>query len=303
MGCLWAARLKRGGTDVCLLLRNSQALHAYQQCSHVLLQTIEGETLRCPLPAETTASSGRIDRLLLTTKAIDAESALATVEHRLHDNSRIVLLHNGIEVQQEITRRLGGHRVFCLSTSHGAWLRAAFDVCHAGVGASWLGCLQEGQEGMARQLVDELDSAGLDLQYDPDIRLRLWQKLAINCAINGLTVLHDCRNGELLATPERRQQLQELCREIESLYAGIPEAPALTALYERVRGVLQATAENVSSSLQDARRGRPGEWPVLNGPLIRLATRYGLPCPENRALADMLESRPSSHFHGFRHGD
>lgn len=303
MGCLWAARLNLGGTDVRLLLRDEQTLQQYRKRGHVQLQTIAGENLHCPLPAATTAGNGRIDRLLLATKAIDAESALADVEQRLDADSRIVLLHNGIEVQQQITRRLGGHRVFCLSTSHGAWLRDAFEVCHAGVGASWLGCLQNGQESMARQLVAELASAGLDLQYDPDIKLRLWQKLAINCAINGLTVLHECRNGELLATPQRRQQLQRLCREIESLYAGIPEAPVLTELDERVRSVLQATANNVSSSLQDARRGRPGEWPVLNGHLIRLATEYELPCPENRALAGMLESRPSSHFHGSRHSD
>jgi 2-dehydropantoate 2-reductase len=35
-------------------------------------------------------------------------------------------------------------------------------------------------------------------QWSTDILTRLWRKLALNCAINPLTVLHDCQNGGLL---------------------------------------------------------------------------------------------------------
>ena len=47
-----------------------------------------------------------------------------------------------------------------------------------------------------------------------DILSRLWRKLALNCAINPLTVLHDCRNGGL---SEHHCEVATLCAELAEL--------------------------------------------------------------------------------------
>jgi 2-dehydropantoate 2-reductase len=43
--------------------------------------------------------------------------------------------------------------------------------------------------------LEDLHAAGIPHEWSTDILTRLWRKLALNCAINPLTVLHDCRNG------------------------------------------------------------------------------------------------------------
>ena len=108
------------------------------------------------------------------------------------------------------------------------------------------------------------------LRYDANIEQRLWRKFAINCAINALTVIHDCRNGELLDGSRRQQQLRALCEEIGFV---------LEALSRR----------NLSSTLQDVRRGRSTELPHLNGYLISLAESADIPAPRNIALMADIE--------------
>lgn len=238
-----------------------------------------------------------INNLLVATKAHDTLHAIKSVVARLRPDSRIVLLQNGLKVQREISRRFGPGRVFCLSTSHGAWLRAPFDVVHAGAGDAWLGQLVPDATGTPEQLqtlLGMLPAQQLGIRIDSNISDRLWRKLAINCAVNALTVIHDCRNGELLQIPEAKQTLSALCAEISMLMHAIADAPAIGDLQSQVAQVLTVTADNLSSTLQDIRRGRQTEISHLNGYLCELAAQHHLPCPINKDVLQqmrVIESR------------
>lgn len=228
-----------------------------------------------------------IDNLLIATKAQDTAPALESVASNLSQNARIVLLQNGLKVQQDISERFGAGRVFCLTTSHGAWLRAPFDVVHAGEGEAWLGQLGGADADAAshlQSLLRLLPTQQLNIKADNNISLRLWHKLAINCAVNALTVIHDCRNGELLRLPGASAMLASLCEEISTLLREIPDAPDIIDLQSRVHHVLSVTADNVSSTLQDIRGGRRTEIDHLNGYLVELAEQHHLPCPLNKAV-------------------
>ncbi|MFT7914881.1 ketopantoate reductase C-terminal domain-containing protein, partial [Salmonella enterica] len=63
--------------------------------------------------------------------------------------------------------------------------------------------------GAAPAWLSELNLAGIAQTWSTEILSRLWRKLALNCAINPLTVLHDCRNGELLQHPGQLAALSE----------------------------------------------------------------------------------------------
>jgi len=292
MGCLWAARLWQRGLPVTLILRDDQSLEQYRQGGGISLEQY-GMHSRLAIPAQSASTEqGRIHRLILATKAQDALAALKSLQHRLLSDTLIVLLQNGLAVQEAITEAFGDYRVFCLSTSHGAWMRDNFHVVHAGFGKAWLGTLAPvGDPGMARKVLSLLPAESMAVEFDPHIARRLWLKLAINCAINALTVVHDCRNGELLLRDEARQDLMLLTAEIEWLYEQLPQAPVITPLQPQVEQVLRDTADNLSSTLQDHRRGRPTEIAFLNGHLCELAVARALPCPENRRVLQMLQAR------------
>lgn len=299
MGCLWSAYLyehmkrSRSG-DVELLLRDQQALQNYP--GHITVEhagqaqqfTIAGhnaDTLTCT-----------VNHLLVTTKAQHVIPAIESIAAHITDQTVIVLLQNGLKVQREITERFGNHRVWCISTSHGAWLKAPAHVVHAGIGNAWLGQLNA-LEPVATEVTDLLNLlpvGPLNIRHDPDIQSRLWQKLAINCAINALTVIHDCPNGELLSRPEAKMQLMALAEEIMGLLVHIPEAPAMPDLPGQIQLVLQQTSANISSTLQDIRRGRSTEIQHLNGYLCELADKNALPCLLNRQMLIAVQRRESA---------
>jgi 2-dehydropantoate 2-reductase len=295
MGCLWAARLWQRSQlpdqpNVTLLLRDGRAVAEYLRTGAIVLHAGTGK-FSCPVNAIDIGSiRGRISNLLVATKAQHVESALQSIAHALTADSRIVLLQNGLRSQHLISARYGAQRVYCLSTSHGAWLHAPYQVVHAGFGAAWLGQFHQ-FPGNIKSLLDQLPAQEMNIRHDPDINNRLWHKFAINCAVNALTVVHNCRNGELQTIPAAREQLIKLCAEITRIFAAAPEAPPLDNLLASVDEVLRATSSNYSSTLQDVRNGKVTEIADLNGYLVELAQQYDCPAPLNIALTRAVLSK------------
>ncbi len=292
MGSLWAARLWQrsqlpGKPDVTLVLRNSLAVAEYRNAGGIVLH--EGtEQFSCPVsPCEADTIRGGITDLLVATKSQHVESALQSVSHALTPETRIVLLQNGLRSQHLISSRYGIQRVYCLSTSHGAWLHSPYQVVHAGFGATWLGQFEHYPDKITMML-ECLPAEAMKIRHDPDIGNRLWHKFAINCAVNALTVVYGCSNGELLTIPAARQQLIQLCAEIEQIFAAIPEAPPLDNLLGAVDEVLRATFSNYSSTLQDVRKGKVTEIADLNGYLVELAQQHGCAATMNTALINAV---------------
>ncbi|MDP2128026.1 MAG: 2-dehydropantoate 2-reductase [Pseudohongiella sp.] len=305
MGCLWSVAMTQHlesvlAQPVTLLLRDDNAVNFYP--GKVTVEHSSGTTDRSvelTLPAmsvnDTSHGAFKIKRLLVACKAQDADAALASVAAMLDEQAIIVLLQNGLKFQQQLSLARPPGTVFCLSTSFGAWQREPFHVVAAGGGESWLGHLREESSPILQrsqlQLLSELPDVAMNIRIDDDMQRRLWEKLAVNCAINGLTVIYNCRNGELLTRPAAREHCQRLCTEISTLMQGIALAPDMPELWQRVQQVAQATALNVSSTLQDVRRGKHTEIEHLNGYLIELADRHRLPCPLNQqVVAAVLES-------------
>jgi 2-dehydropantoate 2-reductase len=289
MGCLWAARLAQHGATVTLLLRGAGDLRRHAEAGSQITLEEDGELQRIPVQAQIAADvTMPIQQLLIATKAQDVDAALASVRHAIAPHTRIVLLQNGIKAQRQASAEFGAQRVYCLSTSQGAWVRAPLHVVHAGSGETWLGQLGHA-DSLDPALLQSLPVAATGIRTDPNIEARLWRKLAINCAVNALTVIYDCRNGELLTHPQARIDLLALCAEIESLYAALPEPPTLHDLVSQVDAVLTATAQNFSSTLQDFRRGKVSELSQLNGYLCELARSHRLDCSVNEAIVQRLD--------------
>ncbi|WAC43114.1 putative 2-dehydropantoate 2-reductase [Pseudomonas sp. SL4(2022)] len=281
LGTLWATRLARAGLPVQLILRDSTRLHGYQQAGGLTLIE-QGQPQHYPIAAQTPDHRQPIQRLLLACKAYDAATAVAQLAHRLVPGADILLLQNGLGSQDEVARAAPQARCIFASSTEGAFRQADFQVVFAGHGHTWIG------DPLNMQPPDwlaDLHQAGIAHDWSLDILSRLWRKLALNCAINPLTVLQDCRNGQLREHPA---QLACLTDELVELLQRCGQSNAAEGLYDDVLRVIQATAMNYSSMHQDASQGRRTEIAYLLGYACQAAQRHQLPLPHLQALHAQL---------------
>jgi 2-dehydropantoate 2-reductase len=54
------------------------------------------------------------------------------------------------------------------------------------------------------------------------------------------------------------------------------------------------SSTNVASMLQDLRNGKPTEIEYMNGAIAALGVARGIPCPVNRALAEIIKAMERS---------
>ena len=283
LGGLWAARLALAGLPVRLLLRDRQRLAQYAAAGGLTFEQ-DGRRQTLPLPAQALEAREPIHRLLLASKAYDAAAAARSLAPRLAMDAEVILLQNGLGSQDEVAALLPQARCIFASSTEGAFRRADFHVVFAGSGHTWLGTLPPSPPP---GWLGELAQAGIPASWTADILARLWRKLALNCAINPLTVLHGCRNGGLQAHAD---EVAALCGELAELLVASGQAEAAAGLQAEVAKVIAATAANYSSMYQDVAAGRRTEIAYLLGHACREAERLQLALPRLQALGARLRA-------------
>lgn len=286
LGLLWAGRCARAGVDCRLILRTEQAVADWQARDNRLLLEQNGQIWEFSVPCEQAAVGQQpIHTLVVATKAWAVAGALESLAPRLHEHSQLLLLQNGLGSQQTVSQRFPSQRVLYASVTDGAWKRAANHVVWAGAGQTLIG---DPQQQPAPDWLELLTRAEINWQWQPDILSVLWLKLAINCAINPISALHDCPNGEV---PERAgTSFTVLLAELHALLASEGVQLPLAELRQRVFEVIQATASNSSSMRQDLHAGRRTEIDFILGHAYRTARRAGLATPVLDSLYRQLQA-------------
>ena len=275
LGSLWAARLARAGLPVRLILRNQARVETYQHSGAITLIE-QGHASQITLAAQTPDAAEPIQRPLLTCKAYAAEAAIEPLAPRINAGAEVRLLQNGLGSQAAVAKQLPHCRCILLSSTEGAYREADWRVVFAGQGQNWLG---DPLTSTPPSCLSDLALAGIPHQWSPEIDLRLWRKLALNCAINPLSVLHGCRNGGLLV---HQDEVRALCAELSQLLQHAGYAP--DALANEALQVIQATANNYSSMQQDVQRRQRTEISYLLGYACAESTRLGLHLPRLHQL-------------------
>lgn len=288
VGCLFAARLERAGIDVSLLLRSPEREQQLNlNANRISLQ--DGDRVEeVPMQAELIEDGNPISHLLVTTKAYDSASALESIALRLLPGAQILLLQNGYGHQQEIARRFFAWPVWAGITTSGVRRLSPFQLKLAGQGETRIGPLNP-----AAVQYGTLPDGWQQLEHPviaTDIERALWQKLAINAAINPLTALLGRPNGALLE-PQYLPQLTGVCREIEAVASACGQTLFDTPLLEQVLKVARDTAENRSSMLEDFSAGRATEIEQITGFLCAEADRQRVATPLNRELLNAVVYR------------
>ena len=306
IGGLFAARLSRTA-DICLLSRtvpdsSAKPFQALVLQGSDLPGTTElvhpGTTglvhpsitglVHVELPCESVSGTTPIDHLFLTTKSYDAVAALDSVRHRLTSHSQIYLFQNGLGSQVTLLQRYPELCFWGATTTEGANRPDRHHIVHAGRGQTLIGPIKQNSTRDINDILTALREAGFDTEYSTDIWRHLWRKLTVNCGINPYTALLNCLNGEILTKPLFSSTIDPLTVELETIMgaAGFPENRE--SIRQRIIDVATATAENISSMLQDVRHNKSTEILAINGFICEFAKQHRLDCRVNESLTQQV---------------
>ena len=278
IGQLIACHMAKAGLDPVLVVR--QPGNSGRQDFSLIEEEI---TRSFSIRVESLERNFRARVVLVCVKAWQLQQALEDIRPHLDQDAELILLQNGMGHQQSATAQLPGTGIISGSVTHGAWLSAERQVVHAGHGTIMLGYRDNRLNGNFPPWFAQFENTGLNVHWSGNIDRVLWRKLAINAVINPLTLLHQCRNGELLDQPGVAEEFSHLCREAERLLARL-DYQLRESIETGAREVLRITAGNWSSMVQDYRSGKPTELEYINGYLLAEADRLGISLSHHQQL-------------------
>ncbi|MCF7361198.1 2-dehydropantoate 2-reductase [Vibrio sp. A1-b2] len=277
IGSLWAYKLHQAGHKVSLwgTKQSQQWMLAADDSPEILFSYNQPQTL---IDA---------DLLLVTVKAWQVEAAITPLLPHVNKDAILLFMHNGMGAADNIAELISEYPVVIATTTHGALKVDAHHVKHTGIGQTQLGAFNL-KGSQCTFLVDVLNHALPTVSWNPNIQFALWNKLAINCAINPLTAIHQCLNGAL-AEEKFRPTLDAVIDELASVMQAEKIPVDRNQLTTTIDNVIRATAANKSSMHQDIFYRRQTEIDFITGYLVRKAQQHGIEVPANSELYKQIQ--------------
>jgi 2-dehydropantoate 2-reductase len=238
--------------------------------------------------------------LIVCVKAYQVLDALSPLLKHLPSQCHILLLHNGmgphLALAPLMDGQAGGGRGLSLgTTSQGILRQASWQIKQTGQGLTQFGHFAglPLDEHYRHVLLHAIPGS----EWVDAIIPCLWQKLAVNAAINPLTAIHCCNNGTL-AQPEFYGTISNILDELVNVAAHDGISLDKHYLLERVYRVIELTAANYSSMHQDIAHQRRTEIDQINGYICERAKAHNLSAPVNAKLWGLVKQLETEHHRG-----
>jgi 2-dehydropantoate 2-reductase len=288
IGSLFGGLLSEAGLEVTLIGRPP---HIEAIREHGLrIDAVKGKKIiRISAETDVSAVKGEVDIVLCTVKAYDTKQAAADAKALMNGESLFVCMQNGLDVEKEAADTLGEANVVRGVTNNGALIIKPGYVKHTGVGDTLIGLPNKRLMVKMEKLTQALNRAGLPTKITDDISRVVWSKVLINLGINAIGAITRLRNGDLLLSHDlmdlMRSAIEEGLTVAEGLKISFRDEDIISKTYQ----IARATAQNKNSMLQDVEKGRRTEIDFINGAIVRLGKRIGVPTPINDALTALIK--------------
>jgi len=248
---------------------------------------IEGVTKGVFYP-EVEWDGSKYDVVLLTTKSYDTRKAVREIKEKF-GKIDVLSLQNGLRNEEIIAEEMGMEYALGGITSHGATFLQAGKIYHAGKGETVIGELNGEITERIRKIANAFNECGIETKISRNIKRDIWRKAIVNSAINGLSAVLRCKNGEILRDEHAEKLLEEICKEgIRVVNAEGMEIG--NEVIKMAKEILHRTADNISSMLQDILKGKRTEVEEINGEIVKTAKKHGMEASFNKFLTYVIKA-------------
>ncbi len=287
LATFFAARMAASGLAVTMLAAWPAGLRALQNNGACVSQDAD-IPIRCfPIRVvdSPVACLGARWALVLV-KAWQTQRAAQQLSTCLAPDGITLTLQNGLGNQEILRDALGANRVAIGITTLGARLIKPGLVRPANKGKIILEANPQ-----LTPLVKILRSANFELEIQADMNTMIWEKLAINAAINPITALLGLPNGALLSNSSASALMSAAGREVVDVARALGFNLDAQEIEKSIKDVALLTKDNHSSMLQDIARGAQTEIDAICGVVCRAGQEIGIPTPINLTLWKLIEAK------------
>ncbi len=290
VGGYFGGLLARAGLPVCFIARGP---HLEAMKTHGLaVESVEPGSFQVQdaLFTDDPAEAGTCDVVLYCVKTPSNDTAIPFIRPMMASDSLVISLQNGVDNGELLAREYGEHRVM----EGAAYVFSAIagpGRIHQTGGPRRIVFGRPGGGGSPRgeEIVGTMQQAGVTAHVSSDIRIELWNKFILICAVSGMTALTRRPLGDILGYDGTARMAREVMREVYqlALAVGIPLEPGSDAA--NYRFMAQQDPSGKGSMCHDVEAGRRLEIDSLCGYVSRMGRLHGVATPLNDFIHDTLK--------------
>ena len=236
--------------------------------------------------------AGKVDLVVLATKAMHVQQAASSVKRLLNDETPVLSIQNGLGGPDTAASVLGRERVMVgVVGGFGASMRGPGHAHHNGMELVRLGEFGGPITPRLRKVEDAWKSAGFRVKLFDDIDQLVWEKLLCNCAYSGPCGLSDGTIGDVMSDADL-SRISAACATEGFLVAkkkGVKLGFDDPVAYVRDFGSKIPNAR--PSVLLDLLSKRKSEIDVINGSIPRVGAQVGVEAPVNATITSLVKAK------------
>ena len=294
VGCFFGGMLARAGHEVTFIARperaealNSLGLEMDCKAFHEMIQVKASSDLSDLRDA---------DLVLLSVKSLDTEGTLTQVKSVLPSKAVILSLQNGV-ANVEIASKIITNPVYAAVVYVAAGMISQSTMKHHGRGELLVGSISASSptdDENLQEICKLFEGATVPCSIAPQIQRDMWLKFLVNCSFNAISGIGQISYGEMVKSPGIVKLIKEITKEFLAIAAFEDVKISMSEALAANDSIATTMVTQISSTAQDLAKGKMTEINFLNGYIVELGKRYGVPTPYNQsvyALVKMMESK------------
>lgn len=269
VGGYFGGRLMQAGRDVTFLVRPARA--ASLDAAGLRIRSQRGDAnLMNPAAVMAENLHQTFDLILLSCKAYDLESAMASFAPAVGPETAVLPLLNGMRHLDSLDQRFGAARVLGGQCQIAATLNQAQEIIHFGdMNALTFGERHIEMSDRVKAIESMMSGAIFEVRASNEILLEMWEKWVFLATLAASTCLMRATVGEIVQSAGGTGFMLGLLAECASV-AAAEGYPVRDAFLTRTCGVLTSAGSPLTASMfRDMERNAPIEADHILGDLLR----------------------------------
>lgn len=290
MGCRFGYQLHEAGNEVILLDNWEAHIEAIKE-NGLKITGDKEDTVKLPIMRPTEATK-KAELIILFTKAMQLPNMLQDIEQIIDENTKVLCLLNGLGHNEVLEKYMPIKNILLGVTVWTAGLEGPGVAKLSGTGSVNIQSLDKSGVEEAKHIVDVMNEANLNVEYDEDVFPSIWRKACVNGTMNSTCALLDATIGEFFAS----ETAEDIVLNIIHEFVKVGEATGVQLdekqITDYVFATSKAAAHHYPSMHQDlVQNHRLTEIDFINGYVARKGKELGIDTPYCQMITELIHAK------------